>query len=309
MTHFPESPAMPSRRLFHRVLMGGGSLLTAGLALAGCAPQQVFDRLVRVEPGGALAASDLAYGDHPRQRYDVYAPVQARQAPVAVFLYGGSWSSGAKGDYSFVGRTLAARGFVTVIPDYRLVPEVAFPDFVTDGAKALAHARANIAPYGGDARRLYLFGHSAGAYNAAMLAVTPRHLTQAGLNRSAIRAVAGLAGPYDFYPFDVASTVNAFGDYPRPLETQPVRVADAGTPPMLLLHGRDDTTVYPRNSERLAERLRALGRPVETKFYDGLGHIGIITALTRTFGKQAPVTNDLVDFFNRYGAGAERAAG
>ncbi len=80
------------------------------------------------------------------------------------------------------------------------------------------------------------------------------------------------------------------------------------TPPMLLLHARDDTTVLPRNSTRFAARLKALGRPVETKFYPGLGHVGHRHCRDADVFRAAPVTDDLVDFFNRQGAGALRVA-
>lgn len=312
MSHSAKTANEPAislpRRLATRLLMGGLGAAAAGLSLAGCAPVTVFDRLVRVESGGMRAATDIAYGNNPRQRYDIYVPADAANAPVAIFFYGGSWNSGSKSDYSFVGRTLAARGFVTIVVDYRLVPEVKFPAFIEDGAAAVAHVRKTIAAQGGDPQRMYLLGHSAGAYIAAMLTVTPRYLAAAGVPRSAIRATAGLAGPYDFYPFTAQAAVDAFGEAPDPNSTQPVRVAVAGAPPMLLLHGSDDTTVLPRNAERLAARLNALGSAAALKFYPGVGHVGMITAMTKTFGRQAPVTNDVVDFFNRHGARAMRVA-
>ncbi|MGL4811181.1 MAG: alpha/beta hydrolase [Beijerinckiaceae bacterium] len=302
------SPATAPRRLRRALVLGGVAVGALAHGVAACAPAAVFNTVVGVEPGGRKVRTDVAYGSQPRQRYDVYAPEGARNAPVAIFFFGGSWSGGRKEEYSFIGRTLAARGFLTVIPNYRIVPEVTFPVFVEDGAAAVAHVRAQAAALGGDPRRIFFFGHSAGAYIAAMLGASPDFLPRAGVPRSAIRAIAGIAGPYDFLPFDVKATQDAFGTYSRPRDTQPVLVADAATPPMLLLHGADDTTVLPRNSVRLAARLKALGRPVETKLYPGLGHVGIITAVTRTFSGQAPVTDDLVDYFNRQGAGALRVA-
>ncbi len=148
-----------------------------------------------------LPTRDIAFGPHPRQKLDIYLPPgPVSRAPVAFFIYGGSWSSGDKGTYAFAGNAFASRGYVTVVADYRLVPEVQFPSFIEDGAAALATVRRIIGRYGGDAGRLHLVGHSAGAYNAMMLALDPRYLARAGVPRASVRAAAGLSGPYDFLP-------------------------------------------------------------------------------------------------------------
>ena len=200
----------------------------------------------------------VAYGAGPRQRLDVYAPVAPQNSlrPVVVFFYGGAWSSGRREDYAFVGRALAAQGFVVVVPDYRLVPEVRFPTFLEDSAAAVRWARENAAAFGGDGKRITLVGHSAGAYNAAMLALDPRWL---GPDRAAVRGFVTLAGPFDFLPLDDPATIAAFGAWPRPEETQPVFHATADDPPALLLHGAADDRVRLRNSEALKARLDAVG--------------------------------------------------
>jgi acetyl esterase/lipase len=218
---------------------------------------------------------------------------RAPPRPVIVFFYGGSWNSGRRQGYAFAARALAARGFVVVVPDQRLVPEVHYPDFLRDCAAAVRWARGQARRYGGDGERIVLVGHSAGAYNAAMLALDPDLL---GADRSAIRGFAGLAGPYDFLPLDDAATVAAFGRWPRPAETQPIRYAGPGAPPALLLHGADDTRVKPRNSRALAARLEAAGADVRLKLYPGLGHVGILTALAMPFRRRAPVLADLAAF-------------
>jgi acetyl esterase/lipase len=276
-------------------------LITApllALFAAACSPLTAFDTLVPKDNGGRLVASGVAYGAGPRRVLDVYAPRKgpAGAHPVVVFFYGGSWNSGDRGAYRFVGRALAARGFVTIIPDYRLVPEVTYPGFVEDGAAAVRWARAHARDYGGDGERIILAGHSAGAYIAAMLAVDGRWL---GADREAVRGLVGLAGPYDFAPFDVPASKAAFGAWPRPDETQPVTHADAGAPPALLLTGSEDTTVRPRNSEALAKALREAGVEAEVKRYPGIGHIGILTAVARPFRGKAPVVADVADFAAR----------
>jgi acetyl esterase/lipase len=270
-----------------------GALLGA-LATA-CSPLGAFDRLVPKDRNGALVAQGLAYGSAPRQQLDVYAPRGGcgQPRPVVVFFYGGSWNSGTRAGYAFVGRALAAQGFVTVIPDYRLVPDVHYPAFVEDGAAAVRWASANAGTYCGDGRSVVVMGHSAGAYIAAMLAVDPRWL---GAKRSVVRGFVGLAGPYDFAPFDVDASRAAFGQVADPAETQPVTWAGTGDPPALLLYGTEDSVVRPRNSEALAARLRAGGVTVAQRAYPKLGHVGILLALARPFRGRGPVLADVAGF-------------
>lgn len=275
-----------------------GVLALLGSLAAACSPLTTFDRLVPKDRGGIRVAKDLAYGDAPRQRLDVYAPRAAcgRPRPVVVFFYGGSWNSGTRAGYAFVGRALAARGFVTVVPDYRLVPDVHYPAFVEDGAAAVRWAISHADAYCGDGGSVVLMGHSAGAYIAAMLAVDPRWL---GASRPAVKGLVGLAGPYDFAPFDVAASRAAFGQSPDPAATQPVTWAGAGDPPALLLYGSDDTVVRPRNSQALAAKLRAGGVAVDERAYAKLGHIGILLALARPFRGRAPVLDEVAGFVQR----------
>jgi acetyl esterase/lipase len=290
-------------RAGRRVAAALASLLLA----SGCSRLALFDALVPKDRGGVRVAQGVAYGADPRQRLDVYAPRRSGGGPrpVVVFFYGGSWSSGERAGYAFVGQALAARGLVAVVPDYRLVPHVRYPAFVEDGAAAVRWAIGHAGAYGGAADRIVVMGHSAGAYIAAMLAVDDRWL---GADRAHVRALVGLAGPYDFAPFDVAASRDAFGAWPRPAETQPVTWAGANDPPALLAYGGDDRTVRPRNSEALAERLRAGGVPVELRAYPGIGHVGLLLAIARPFRGRAPVLDDAVRFIAQH-AGPRSPAG
>lgn len=270
------------------------ALLLAGLAAA-CAPIAALDLLVPRE--GYQRRTDIAYGDGPRRVLDIYRPdAAAGPRPVVLFVYGGSWSSGERTQYRFVGQALATHGYVAVLPDYRLDPEGRFPGFVQDVAAAVAWSHRHVAAHGGDPARLYLMGHSAGAYNVAMVAADPRYLAAHGLDRRIIAGVIGLAGPYDFLPLDGPTTRRVFGHAEDLAATQPIRLADAATPPMLLLHGRDDDTVYARHSLRLAERLRALGVKAEAKLYPDTGHVGIVLALSPLSRNDPPVLSDLDRF-------------
>jgi acetyl esterase/lipase len=257
-----------------------------------------FNALMPKERGTGLVARGLVYGPHPRQRLDLYAPrrLGEKRLPAILFFYGGSWSSGLRQGYAFVGRALAARGFLVGVPDYRLVPEVRFPAFLEDGAAAFAHLQAIAGDHGGDPGRIMLAGHSAGAWLASMLALDPTWL---GSGRASVRGLVGLAGPYDFFPFTSPAAAAAFAKVRDPQATQPVAFAAAGAPPALLLHGAEDETVKPRNSERLTAKLRAAGSEAEVRLYPRIGHIGMVTALALPFRHRAPVLADLADFARR----------
>ena len=279
------------------LLLTLAALVALPLATVACSPLKTFDALVPKDGGARLAERGIAYGTDPRQRLDVYAPTaEGEGRPVVVFVYGGSWSSGTRDGYQFVGRALAAQGFVVAIPDYRLVPQVRFPGFVEDAAAAVRWAETNAARYGGDGSRVVLMGHSAGAHIAALLALDEQWL---GPDRSAVKGFVGLAGPYDFLPLDPGAARNALGDWPRPEETQPIAFAGAGDPPVLLLAGAKDDTVRPRNSTALGERLRAAGVDTTVTIYPGVGHIGIVTALAQPFRGKAPVLADTAAFVQR----------
>lgn len=271
------------------------ALLLIGLVLSGCTRLAVFDAVIAKDAGARLALRDAAFGPDARQRLDLYVPNGGAPAPlpVIVFFYGGSWNSGDKDGYSFVGRALASRGFVVAIADYRLLPQVRFPTFLEDGAAAVRWVRAHVRAQGGDPDRLVLMGHSAGAYNAAMLALDRQWL---GPDRAAVRGLIGLAGPYDFLPLDGRIVVQAFGAAADPATTQPVNFVRPGDPPTFLATGSDDRVVRPANSDSLAARLGAAGVAVERRIYPGVSHSGLVLAIAKPLRGRAPVLDDLVAF-------------
>jgi acetyl esterase/lipase len=241
-------------------------------------------------------ARDVPFGPGPRQRLDVYAPRAGGNGhPVLVFFYGGNWDSGEKHDYAFVGRAFAASGYVTVLTDYTHTHERPYPAFMADAGLALDWVGANVASYGGDAARIAVAGHSAGAYIAISLALDPRWGAADG-----IRAGIGLAGPYDFLPFDSPVTRRTFGHVEDLPATQPVNHVSAGAPPLLLATGDADTTVFPRHSQALAARLREAGGTAELILYPGLSHTDPIKALARPFRGLAPVLADSAAFLAKH---------
>lgn len=249
----------------------------------------------------AETSAPIAYGDDPAQVVIVTTPTatSGRPRPVVVFIHGGSWSHGAAADYAYVGRNLAAEGYVGVSAGYRLVPGGEYPAMLEDGAAAVRWVTDNIARYGGDPSRIYLMGHSAGAYNAVMLALDRRWLDRAGVPQPAIRGAIGLAGPYDFLPLDSEGTIGAFGKAGDLAATQPINFARADAPPLLLLTGDADTTVRPRNAFALAKALTATGRPTEPVVFPGMTHAGIVLALSRPFAGDGGVQRAVAGFIAR----------
>jgi acetyl esterase/lipase len=277
---------------------GRGVGVLLGLLASACSPLKIFDTVIPKDGGARLAVRDVAFGPDPRQRLDVYVPKAASDhpRPIIIFFYGGSWNSGTKSGYSFVGRALASRGFVVAIPDYRLVPQVRYPTFLHDNAAAVRWVRIHSRDFGGDADRLILAGHSAGAYNAAMLALDPRFLAE---DRKAVRGLIGLVGPYDFLPFDGPVVQHTFGGIGDPTETQPIHYVRPGDPPAFLATGDKDDTVRPANSDSLTAKLRAAGSDVERHRYPEVGHAGVVTAIARPLRGRAPVLVDMTAFAER----------
>lgn len=277
-----------------------GTAMLGLITLAGCSPAGLLNGISRVSGDGnsRLAVRGAAYGPLPRNKLDVWVPASPPDGPlpVVIFFYGGGWVSGDRGDYGFAGRAFAAQGFVTIVADYRLVPEVRFPAFLQDGALAVKWARDNVARYGGDPGRISLAGHSAGAYQAAMLALDRRYLRAAGVDPAIVRAAALLAAPTDFYPWTETRGRDALGAWPNPRETQPITFARADAPPMLLMHGTSDTVVRPYNSERLATKLTLLGAPATLRLYPGKSHTDLVKSLSPTFRGSTPALADSVAF-------------
>jgi acetyl esterase/lipase len=238
----------------------------------------------------------IAYAERSRHRLDVCRPRGAAAAPVIIFFYGGAWQSGYKELYRYVAKALARRGYVAVVPDYRIYPEVCYPDFLEDGAQVVRWVKDNIARFGGDPDKLFLKGHSAGAHIAAMLSIDARWLGKVGLDpRRDIAGLIGIAGPYDLMPLRDEKLKVIFGGVNRP-ETQPIFHVAPGAPPALLMTGGRDRLVEPGNSVRLAARLVAAGNAATVLTYRRIGHFIIIAAVAPFLRFLVPVMRD-VDAF------------
>ncbi|MFO7808278.1 alpha/beta hydrolase [Guyparkeria sp.] len=267
------------------------------LNLTACSGAKVLESLAPSD--SVTVTKDVIFDAERDLALDVYRPIEAQGAPLVVFFWGGSWQTGDRSTYAFLGRTLASRGFVVMIPDYRVYPEVRYPDFLYDSARAVAWARAHAHDHGADPARLSLMGHSAGAYNVAMLVTDDRYLEAVGGARDWVVSWAGLAGPYDFLPLNDAKLERIF-EPADPLESsQPINWVDGEVPPTLLVVSDDDPVVDPRNTERMAERLERVGVSVELLRVDNLRHAGVVVSLSNLFPFDDQVLSTVSRFLGR----------
>jgi len=240
---------------------------------------------------------DITFDEANALQLDVYRPAQTQDATVVVFFYGGNWRNGERGDYRWVGEALAREGVVAIIPDYRKFPIVRLDGFMSDAASAVAWAKAHAVEYGGNPERLVVMGHSAGAHLGALLVTDARWLEAKQMVPKDVCGFVGLAGPYDFAPITNPDLREIFGERSAEQQrSQPIRFVDGDEPPMLLLHGSADTTVYPRNTEHLGAALNKAGVTEKTVIYPGLTHVRMLLGLSGRFAKDAPIMSDSMQF-------------
>lgn len=270
-------------------------------SLIGCTSLDVLNALTGNPPSQAIVVS---YGDASRQKIDVYAMPMGNphSRPMVVFFYGGSWATGSRADYGFVARGFGEAGYVVAIVDYRLTPEVTYPEFVKDSAAAVRLLMDRAVEFGADPNKIVLAGHSAGAYNALMVAMDGRWLD--ARYRQRIRGVIGLSSPVNFLPIQMPEAQLAFNWPNTPRDTQPIEHVRSDNPPMLLLSANRDPLVHPAvNSRPMADRLREKGVPVELYEFDGplgiINHANIVATLSPRFRFAAPTLEKSIDFIER----------
>jgi acetyl esterase/lipase len=274
------------------ILVRRGIIASLLGTLAGCSPAALLN--ATVSRNGYTLQADVPYGPDPRQKLDLYRPeTPCADGKAVIFFYGGSWDSGAKSDYLFVAQALAANGLTVVIPDYRIYPAVHFPAFIEDTAVATRWTADRVGT-----EKLFVMGHSAGAHSALMLAANTGYLTDAGVDRMKLAGAIGLAGPYDFLPLTSRRLQDIFGGANNPA-AQPITFAQAPLPPVLLLHGEADRTVYPRNTVRLAAAWNAAGGSAEMSLYPEVDHIDIVAAMSSFLRARAPTLADTITFIQR----------
>lgn len=278
-------------------------LILTGLVTAACssAGLTAINAPAAFKPGNVI--EDVAYGNHPDFRLDIYVPEAADKTkqdfPVVVFFHGGRWTDGDKSKYAFVGKKLNEYGFMTVIPDYRKYPEVKFPKFIDDTAAAIAYTHDYISEYGGNPDRIYVMGHSSGAHMAALVLADKKYLKVHGKKPTAIKGFAGLAGPYDFAP-EAEDTKDMFGPPENYKNMQVTNFTNGDEPPMLLMHGTDDDLVDIANLEKLEAGISKNGGPAQVKVLDGINHTDLVRDFSWFDVKDIDIPKAVTDFFNQY---------
>jgi acetyl esterase/lipase len=237
-------------------------------------------------------AKNIAYGSEERQSLDIYEPDQPRaNAPIIVFIYGGSWDSGNKGMYKFVAENFASNGYTTVVPDYRLYPEVKYPAFLEDTAAAIAEIDERYPD-----RSQILIGHSAGAYNVVLTTVDHKYLAAENIDAcETIAGTIGLAGPYGDPQLKKEPLITIFPDK-HGADDAPINHIDGPKPPLFLAIGDKDETVATQHGVALAERITARGGSVINKIYPDLTHTSIVKVLSRYFDDNSTLKADMLDF-------------
>lgn len=277
-----------------KILLGFAIAITS----SACSPIRMLNAIVPENTYQLQSA--IAYGDLPRQKLDIYMPNQKSQSPAArkvvIFFYGGSWDSGERADYKFAAEALVSHGYIVVIPDYRVYPEVLFPGFMADPVNAAKWVKNNIHQYGGDANKTFLAGHSAGAHIAVMMAINPEYLAKQSLKPADFAGVIGLAGPYDFLPLRSNRLKTIFGPESEQWKSQPINFVDGKNPPMLLAVGMKDGTVWPRNSINLANKIKQKNGAVEVVKFASYGHVDMVAKLAKPLRGNGELLKVVADF-------------
>jgi acetyl esterase/lipase len=214
-----------------------------------------------------------------KDRLDVYAPAGAKAAPVVVSIHGGALREGDKSKEAFVGHLLAKAGFVAVVVNYRLSPGVMHPAHVQDAAHAVAWARTNAAGYGGDPRKLFVIGHSAGAYLAALLATDATYLAPYQMSAKDLRGVVPVSA---FFYVDRTGVApdrpkDVWGTDPAAWKAaSPSAYVRKDVPPMLLLYADGDADWRrQQQADFQADMKKAGAAAVETRMITGRDHSSI----------------------------------
>ena len=258
-----------------RLSILGGLLLT--LAAASTAGQT-----------GITAHRDLDYVDgvdyaDDKDTLDVLMPMGATNAPVIVFFHGGALQSGNKSTGALLASTLVAEGIGVVTANYRLSPGVMHPAHMEDATAAFAWTTRHIAEYGGDPDRVFVGGHSAGAYLAALMTLDPSYLKTHGLTLSAIRGALPVS-PFLY----VEETAR---DRPKTVWGTDEKVwlaasvspyVGAGKPPMRLIYADGDDDWRRAQNERLKTALSKAGSTVDTVEIADRTHVSSMTKMGDT---------------------------
>ena len=245
---------------------------------------------------------NLSYGEHDRQVLDVVTSDLCQTSPVILFFHGGSWRWGQKDYHREIGKQFAKKGVVFCTANYRLYPEVRFPSFPQDVARAFVWLRQNARFYGGDGKKIFLMGHSAGAHSACLVGLDPRYLKVWQGDLSWIKGVISMSAPYEFDPSKEFLYRDLFPSSVDRNSTMPAyQVCRREMPPFLLMHGRFDPIIRFEQSQEFAKSLAEAGGKVKSKVYASHGHFSLVRRTTSWHIWPQPLLVDVLDFIEAHG--------
>jgi acetyl esterase/lipase len=227
---------------------------------------------------------DLRYLDDGDARHvlDVYAPENAKNLPVVFWVHGGGWQMGDKSSVQIKPQFFVDKGYVFVSTNYRLLPDVDMYTIVRDIAKSIHWVHDHVAEFGGDPKRIFVMGHSAGAQLAALVSIDERYLKAEGLSLSIIKGCVPVDGDTYDVPaiIEVAETRRRVHHQPPPKNGHREKFGNSADkhvdlsavthvaknksiPPFLIMHVADhpDTSAQ---AQRLATVLNEAGISVKT---------------------------------------------
>lgn len=244
---------------------------------------------------------NIPYYDGPdahseKHLLDIYRPHGVENAPVYFFVHGGTWQFGNKEIHGFVGQRFARQGYVSVVINYRLTPEVIHPGHIEDVAKAFSWVYENIDQNGGNPDRIFISGHSAGGHLVALLALNEKYLEAEGLSTNLINAVLPISGVYDIASYPDGILAEAFTSDPEiRLDASPIAHVDEEQPPFLITYAEFDLITLNDQAEDLAAKLLEHGSDVEIHEIPLRTHT---TILFRIGSENDQTSNMIIDYMD-----------
>lgn len=279
------------------------NLMLCSIALyASCTLLAIRLTAAEKETSNVKTALDLPYADNgdqksdAKQHLDLFLPEGKRNFPVLMFVHGGGYQKGDRKEATDFGKLVAAQGIGVAAISYRLYPQVKHPDHIQDIARAFAWLKKSAPQYGGDADKIFVSGHSAGAHLVSLLATDEKYLQAEQLHLSDIRGVIALSGGYRILPIRKV----VFGDEETMRDASPFSHLGGKHPPFLIVYGGAENKERHELSAEFRDALRKTGCDATTLEIPERDHHGLFTKIE----KGEPTLDAIVQFVNRVSARA-----
>ncbi|TDB59838.1 alpha/beta hydrolase [Arundinibacter roseus] len=255
-----------------------------------------------------LRKKDILYqpasSGQPEQRLDVYAPKKMNKPkPVLIFIHGGNWNSGKKSTYRFLGNSFARKGIVTLIIDYPLSPQATYQQMAEASARAVQWAVQNATTYGGDPKRVFVSGHSAGGHLAALIALDSAYFSTLSLSNPLAGVILIDAAGLDMYSYLMEKKYQRGHTYLATFGTDPATWKKASPryhlnpdqPPFLIYRGEKTYESIEVSTEAFMEDFRKQVPSPDYFICKGKKHIPMITQFIFPWN---PLYHQMIDFMD-----------